>query len=360
LKKLIFISLIPLLASAEFIFNGFGTAMVNSLDDSNNPKLMYFDQKSKDGKDYDLSSGTVLGLQGTLYNQNFQIVGQTIFRESVDKEIYQPRLEWLFAKKTFFDDFTISAGRLKLDTFMYSKTLYVDFLRPFMKLPSEIYTSFTFTNHDGVELSHSKMLGDYKISSSFAYSKKNESNIGEVEDRPGLQLDNGSLLSLSVENDNFLVRFAYLFGELSIIDTGNVPENMTNSAEKIYLKMAGFEYSISDFKFSGEYLYKKTSLIENIKSYYIATSYNLNSKFVPYVYYSNMESFRDSIPTPPPGMTLDTNIFANANEPMESYVIGNRYNFSDSLSVKSEFKHSIDTGSKEEINTFALSVDFIF
>jgi hypothetical protein len=357
MKKLLVLFLVPLFLFGDVIFNGFGTAMVTTVDDNNNPRLMYQDQKSQDGKEYDISSGTLFGLQGSLISEDYQIVGQTIFRESVEKDIYKPRLEWLFVKSSFFEDLEVSIGRLKLDTFLYSKTMYVDFVRPFMKMPSEVYTAFPFTHHDGVDFAYSKMFGDYKLSSTISLSKKNESNIGEVEGRPGLQMDKGRLISLCVENGDLLIKATYLKGLLSVMNGGNMPANLSME-DDIVLSTIGLEYFINNFKIGAEYLYRKTDIIENIKSYYISLSYDINPSFTPYCYYANMESYRTKTPPAMPNMPAMPDM--NTNEPMKTYVIGNRYNFSESLSIKSEFKHIVDTSTNDKIDTFALSFDFIF
>jgi hypothetical protein len=370
--RLLILFFLPFILNADFIVNGFGT-LSGTYINQDSSYVMYTDQNSSDSDNIDFKSGSNFGLQATYDYKKITFIGQTIFRDSIYKDIYEPRLEWLFAKTSITDNLTISLGRLKLDTYLYSQTLYVDFVRPFAKLPAEIYTSIPFSNHDGIDLSYVKMFDDYKFSSTLSLSTVNRSNIGESENKSDLELDKGKLLSFSLENDNFLLKATYLEGMLSMVDAPhNAPPDLINIEKKMTIKSIGFEYMFDRAKFSSEYLERKSGLIEDIESYYLALSYSMNNKLIPYVYYANMKSFFNrTAPEPRPDelSIMDMNIsndfldfvsYMSANEPMETYTIGTRYNLSNNISIKSEVQHKIDTYSDDKSNTILLSLDFVF
>jgi len=198
-------------AEIDYRINGFGSIVLSNVDGKNNHSL-YYDQKAKVDSGIDIKNGSIFGLQSTVnYNDTFSAVGQVIFRESIESQIYKPQLEWLFLKTNITDNFKIRTGRLRVPGYLYSQTYYVDYARPYAKLPFQIYRSMPFSYYDGIELVYTKDINNYIFNALAGFSKKTSYTAKGTTGSGNIEMESKdvTIFLMSLENNNFLIRGVY-------------------------------------------------------------------------------------------------------------------------------------------------------
>lgn len=390
--KNVFIFIFPIFLNAEFILNGFGS-LTFSHTDSEKKHYLYIDQDNTIDTGIDLESGSVFGVQGTLRTEHLTFIGQTIFRNSLDYNLYEPQLEWLFAKKDFTHNFRISIGRLRTPVYFNSQTLYVDYVRDTIKLPVELYSAVPFSYYDGIEFLYSKRIGSFFFKTLIGYSNIESQNIvGQVgiDNKPfKITINETKLISLSLESENFLIRGTYMNSKLTLNNRDidilsdkikssgstiliNVLEdyNLDNTVAELYT--VGFNYYLDNFILNGEWLKRiSKSSMPDITSYYFVLSYNINDKLTPYISYANLkniqktdsrlENYYDPFARTYMLDFLDSYDILNGKDNSEdSYIIGVKYVLNQNVNLKFEAKQRDLKKIDEVFNMYNISLDFMF
>lgn len=400
MKKIILIVL-PVFMSAEFMFNGFGTLNLSSIDSSNVNHHFLIDQKQTINNGIDFYSGSLFGLQGTFTDEYFTIMGQIISRKNVNNDFNKPHLDWLFIKTDITDNLEFSVGRLRIPLYIYSKTIYVDYTRDFSKLPVEIYGAIPFSYYDGIEIKYSTELFNSIFTVIVGYSKVGSEHsfrqAGTEEYFLDMIVEDIKIISLFLENGNFLIRGSYatstsslilekehldylfLLSQFGLNEFKEIAE-MQNDKGDVYA--LGFEYYLEDFIVSGEWLSRITeSIVPDITAYYFSISYNnINyEKWTPFITYANLyqiqkiNTFLENCSNSFVKSEMESyyNSFGGyngQNNNQSSYSIGVRYMFNDNINLKTEIKRQSLNGIAdkdkniidEEFMLYQLSLDFVF
>ena len=392
MKKIyiIFILFTTLLnAEIDYHFNGFGSIVLSNVDGEDTHSL-YIDQKAKVGNGVNIKSGSILGLQNTInYNNKVSAIGQIIFRENIETKIYKPQLEWLFLKTNIVDDLKIRAGRLRIPAYLYSSTYYVDYARPYVKLPYQVYRSMPFSHYDGIELIYTKDINDYIFTTSGGFSKKTSYTAVGTKGSSNLTMESKNLkiITVSLENNDFLLKGVFTTATTSLIDNKIVDsifnnmrllglENVANDYElkdkKIDVYILGFNYYLDDITLNAEWVHRRTkSILTNITAYSLSAVYDLNEKWIPFVYYSKLRNIQKSdnrienstnpliIAKLKPALNLIRGLNGE-NQSTETYSIGTQYRVNNNISLKFEAKYNKDKYVKENFKMYHLSLDFAF
>lgn len=388
--KIIFALLFPFLLNSEIIINGFGSITLSNSDSKNDTHMLYIDQKQTIDTGIDFKSGSVFGLQGTIEDDEFSIIGQTIFRENLNKKIYEPQLEWLFVKTYIADDLELFAGRLRTPVYFFSDSLYVDYTRDSIKLPMELYGSAPFSYYDGIELLYSFEIDENYFIILLGYSGMDSTHIvGQIEENNTplevIRAD-AKLISISLEKENLFLRATYINSKMTLnnedanklfdlfdkIGFSGVSDDykLDNKESEIYT--IGFKYyCLDDITLSGEWLKRiSKSFLPDISSYYLMASYNINSKWTPFVSYahlnniqktdSRLENYDNKIIKDSIFYFLDKYSVLNGEDLSEtSYSLGAKYYASEYINIKLEVKQKI-IHIDEIFNMYHLSLDFVF
>lgn len=396
--KLILLLLLPILVNAEFYLNGFGSLTFSNTDSKKREHSIFLDQKKSINNSINIESGSLFGLQGTMKHDYFTVVGQTMFRETLEKEFREPQLEWLFLKTDITNNLKIFLGRLRIPIYLHSKNLYVDYSRDYAKLPVELYLATPFSHYDGVEVSYYYNINDsFMLKLLFGYSKTGSSNPLE---EPGVNnnlidvtSENMKLLSVTLDGDDFSFRATYINIQLSLIRDENIsPAQFMQLAQVFKLSMLdlfqikdileeynvkdknsdaytlAFEYYFQNTIFTAEFLrsISESFTIPDIESYYISLSHIINNDFTSFFYYSQLKSIQNTNPKVSgyseniQNLIHGLGLSNNKNNDEYTIAIGLKYHINDNINLKSEIKRRRMDIINEDFNVYHLSLDFMF
>ncbi len=119
--------------------------------------------------DFDFNADTVLGLQAAfLVNEKASFVTQVVARgvdETRGDDEFDLQVEWAYLNYKLDALTDLRLGRSRLPLFMLSEYLEVGYAYPWVRPPVEVYGLIgNFSNYDGVNLRHSRLLrGDWYL-----------------------------------------------------------------------------------------------------------------------------------------------------------------------------------------------------
>lgn len=313
---------------------------------------------------FQLSSYSKLGLQATLYNDDFMFVVQGVTRYEQDK--IQGDITWLNAKYNISDNFSIRAGRMQTAGFLDSDTRDVNYLNIWTLEPASVYNMMPMKFYDGVELIYNKVIGDYYLNISvipYGEAEKDMNNFTKTDTSNFLKGSKLTLkdyrnISLSISNENFRIKGSYgtVNMDLPIYDTayhtlistleaqGNDMSKYSYMDKKVLLKTLGLEYTYDDYYLILEVSERDSdSLLASQLGYYALFSYEYNN-IRPFVMYAKNEydpSFFDtnSISDTWTGGALKTaleQVLYGTNDAQETYSIGLKYDIKQGIALNTQ------------------------
>ncbi|HEX5310762.1 hypothetical protein [Aquabacterium sp.] len=147
--------------SEPWLLRGFGTLGATRTDDSGTGYLSYPQNISRASRNkWSIHNDSLLGVQLDVNpDQQLSATAQVIARYRAHDRI-EPLLEWGFVKYRHDDHWTVQAGRLLTPVQMDSENRFVGYANTTVRTDLSAYSLYPLSNHDGVNLTHERMLGD--------------------------------------------------------------------------------------------------------------------------------------------------------------------------------------------------------
>lgn len=122
-------------------FSGFARAVVGHLDDDNLSFLGYDDQ-------YSFGEQSLFALRGDIsLNDKVSLVAQAIAHSGDSRD---SGIQWLYLDYTPTQNLAFKLGRQRLPFFNYSDVIDVGFAYPWITPPTQVYTTYVFSEFDGI------------------------------------------------------------------------------------------------------------------------------------------------------------------------------------------------------------------
>lgn len=302
------------------------------------------------------------GAQLSLNYKDFTFTAQALVRKK--HEGYKADLTWLNLKYDVSDNFSLRVGRIQTKIFLHSESIDIDYLHLWTKPPVELYSVMPVRTYNGIELNYNNTFDEYTFNLSLVPFGVYETKINGTKDtETSLKLDNSYLMSLSLENDNFLYKISYSKTDTDIPDNditktinaglsayGNDMDRFTYMDRVGKLAAMGFQYRGDNLSIDTEIAYfKSNSLLASSKSAYIIAGYRIN-KFTPFLMYAqnnNDKSYYDTSSITVVDETsatlkraLDDTLYLN-NYSLRTSSIGVRYDIAIGLALKAQIDRMV-------------------
>jgi hypothetical protein len=345
-----------------------------------------FDQVSKLGiqLDYTLSDRLQFGTQLLAKKRDYD----HSFNDTVNSAYLNFKLS---------PDFSIRLGRVGQDIFMVSDYREAGYSQVWAHTPTELYSQLSTLFKDGVQLRHTKALGDGQLLSKFSLTKAEsistiQGKVDEFEFEPNFDL------SIEWENNNWRLRFSHSRAKMSITDPGisGLQNTLTSAAasgwtqitpfiddfdpndKRLKYYSAGIAYQNNGWLIQSELSHSESDFrfIDNINNGYLLVGKNIND-WTPFVMFAQSKSERFSIPQAPIFLTdLQTSVQNLVNLlpiDQKTISIGTRWDITSDIALKTQWDRTwVDPygsylfdvksiqANKETVNRYTLTVDFVF
>lgn len=337
-------------------FNYFGNLTGSTLNkDGFNTKGYQIDDVENH---FRLSSYSKLGLQSTIYNDNFMFVAQVVAHYEEDN--IRANLTWFNAKYNINSDFNIRIGRIQSSLFFNSDSRDIDYLHPWALEPSAFHGLMPMRYYEGIEFTYNKVIGDYYININLTPYAAVETDIDDLVENSILTAKDTFLISFTISNNNFKFKTSYIKSTvdipiydndyhtvISILEAqGNNMDSYNYTNKKVSFLSAGLEYMYKNYYFITEIAKRESdSLLSDTLVYYSLLSYKYND-FTPFIMYAcndNEASYYDTTLINDPltgGMAKIEleKILYSTNDSQKTISLGFRYDFK----VGVVFKAQID------------------
>ena len=341
-----------------------GSLSQGYLDSTNNNYPVDTKGGTFDFRDYAFNASKTFG---THFRVAAQVFGEKLGKYGDDK----PILDWAIADYNFVPEFGIQVGRLKYPRSLYSDTLDLDVVRPFIFLPQSIYDSRLRdfqASFDGAAFYGSVSVGhssfDYKV----FYGKipmKTDSGVADYFNTTGLYANPPGVQSIGEDSVRGAaltwntpingLRFGTTYSYMTNIDVvgpfAAVPKYNTaiNLSKSEYTGVSA-EYTNGPWTLNGEYLVNHihtsvvlpsliapaTHSIAQYTGYYVSVARKIGSKFEVGTYYDTTTNDKAAATVVP------------ATTKRHDWTVAVRYDFNDHLLFKIE-GHYIN-GEKDMFN----------
>ncbi|OUS28390.1 hypothetical protein A9Q99_12780 [Gammaproteobacteria bacterium 45_16_T64] len=124
---------------------------------------------------------------------------------------YDPELSWAYLSHQLLPDLTVRGGRFRLPIYLASDYLDVGLAYPWIRPPTEVYSTINMSNLTGVDLLYSVQIGDW-IWSTQPFIGTSVFERGDFT----AEFDNLYGISTTFTQDYFTFRLAYMEYEFSI------------------------------------------------------------------------------------------------------------------------------------------------
>ena len=361
-------------ASADIRINGF--ANLNAGVTSEDTNLFGYDQ------DINFKDTSLFAVQisGDI-NDRTTATAQILARGSDD---YSANLEWAYLSYEVNDNWSMSAGRLRLPVFRYSSSLDVGYSYHWISAPSAVY-DVSFNNVEGIRLDYGSFVGDWEIVSQFSYGAyDNEVSGGRVD------ATNVILASLETTLEAFKARVVYGRGtntfsqeaiDQAVAGIAQVSPALADGfaidEDKGEFLGFGLEYDNFDWFISGEYttIATEESFSPEDVAYYVTAGIRAG-QWTPHITYQHRDGNDDlkfveqvnALPAPvqaaiaPIVLGLQQRFY----EDYTVLTIGTRYDIDTNLALKAEISKYDDKldgagiRSSLDSNLVNVSVNYIF
>ena len=340
---------------------------------------------------------------GAQLNANFtpqlSAVVQVISEQNYDKS-YRPHIEWANIKYQFTPDFSVRAGRIVLDTYLYSDSRKVGYTAPWAHPPLEVYNINPATSNNGADISYRMHLGEV-TNTVLAAGGWNDVKLPGASGAPGTMKGRHSLaISDTAEYGPLTVHASFYKTRLSVASLQPLPDALRlfgpqgiALADKYYayripaeVAVVGASYDPGQWFVMSEWGALNSASVGGKRNTWYASGGYRFGKFTPYVTYAAAKAGKLS----DPGLTLSAlppalagpaaMLNAGLNEslrrkPVQNTLsVGGRWDFMKNADLKLQFDHTdIGAGSVGTLvnfqpgfrpggkfNLFTLVVDFVF
>ena len=332
-------------------FNYFGNFSASSLNTKGYSLVSYNNDDIIDKINYEPYSK--IGIQTTIYNNNFMFLGQIVSHRQYDK--FENELHWLNAKYKINDNFFIRVGRMQSPVFLNADSLDIDYIHLWAKAPTIVYTLMALRSIDGIEFLYNKIIGDYYLNVEIIPDGKIKETIDDLIEPTTLYLKDAKIISTSLSNNNFELKVVYsesiinmalnnknllaLMGGLKAYGNDVSKYNFTNKKMKV-LTFAG-TYNYKNYFSIFEIAYRKSkTLYPNALAYYGILGYRYNN-FTPYIMYAENKNdkkhFNLNHIIDPTGGILKTGLeqlLYKTNSSQKTVTLGLRYDIKKGIALK--------------------------
>jgi len=337
--------------SERIEFSGFGRLVAGYLDESSADYEGYSDEVS-------FSEQSLFALQTDItITETIGISAQLLAHSGDERE---SGIEWLYLSYEPSQNWRLKAGKLRTPFFRYSDVIDVGFAYPWITAPQQVYSSFLFSNYEGISGTYISNFSDINFEVEAYYG---EYSGDLVQDGQTFAIDVEAIKGIvfTFNSGNFSSRFSVTHSSDFDVDA---PE-FTNFGNA--LESAGFIQNAEAFQFDGSATAYQASFnydnldyflaVEGVKivsdlvsvpqvnSYYFTAGYNFYP-FQTHVTYAVSTSSFDTAPNLIPkgvdplldqlSFGYDQFIERLPSYPLNSLSFGLRWDFTRSMAAKAE------------------------
>lgn len=372
---------------ARFSLSGFGTlGVVRSDKDDFHFRSSTAQSSSSPGQNFDATTDSVLGVQGTarLHDQLDATV-QAVTRQTVDYE-YTPRISWAYLRYRATPELTFRAGRTTTPFFMFSDSLNLNYITPWVRPPVEVYSLNPFSALDGIDLLYRIPVGTLDLEVQALYG---DSHVSIPRGSAKLTSAKGLKLALAGSGLNLQAGYARtdlqvhwgdeLFHYLNTTLPPNLAQNMSGNEGHAQFFSAGLQWEKDNWLVIAEYAKRKVDrYINTSHAWYVTAGYRFG-EFTPFFTYAQQtQDTPANDVTLPPAQAPLMNIFnASRNNAQKSVALGMRLDVARNVALKGQLERIYpgpdgrgifappDTPADyikttDPVHVLSLSVDFVF
>ncbi|MFQ3250967.1 MAG: hypothetical protein ACI9O6_002807 [Glaciecola sp.] len=250
-------------------FSGFARAVVGQLDEENLDFLGYDDG-------YSFSEQSLLALRADFaLSESFSIVAQAIGHTSDARD---SGIQWLYLDYAPTQNLSFKLGRQRIPLFNYSDVIDVGFAYSWITPPTQVYTTYIFSEFDGI-LSRYEFTTKSVSGSVGAYLGQFDGDIQIVGVEQDTKVDYVGGVFASVNLDNFTFSAAYHKGKVEA-------DILQLDAFEDLLRMFNFNSSADELSIDDKASFFKIGLTYNSLDFFVESEFTkikANSSFVPAV-----------------------------------------------------------------------------
>lgn len=356
----------------SFHFSGFSRVVAGILDDEN---------ASFEGYDNSVSFGerSLLGVQlDARLNEHFSITSQALYHSSDERD---SGIEWLYLTYRPSKSVRFKAGRMRTPFFNYSDVLDVGFAYPWISPPQQVYSAYLFDYYDGASASYEMggagitmdiegYIGEFNDS----FFIGNEEVNANTNDYRGIVVNIRAEklhVRLSTHRAGVDVDLPELNQFADILRQANFPlsANSLNTSGNIKVEQIGVNYDDLNYFFKTELIKIEGSslIVPEISSYYFTAGYIAQPFTFHATYANNTSDVTDPINEIRRGVVPELDVLAAnydavfnsiANDTLQSFTLGVRWDFKLSMALKLEYTHL--RGEQGQRSFFEISNDAAF
>lgn len=249
---------------SPFSVSGFGTLGAVRTDKDNRAFRSSTTQSSGASTDFDLSVDSVLGLQATYkFSNALDVTLQSVVRKDSSNS-YDPTLSFAFLRIQATPELTLRAGRMRTPFFLYSDSLNLNYVSPWVRPPVEVYSLNPFANLDGLDAFYRLPVSDMELE---LHAYGGRSDLDARESTGNLTRIRGIKASLSASRLTLHANFAKadlamywngptfvaLGNQLIATGNGQILEQITGSGSPTTFISTSFQYDDNRLLLIGEY-----------------------------------------------------------------------------------------------------------
>lgn len=347
---------LPKVASADDIhhkpleFSGYATLGTMQIDRSDSKYRGSFLPSGGAGDHPFIGTDTVLGLQGRgTIEGSFSYMVQGVTRRWGGGN-YAPKITWATLNYEVQPGLLVRVGRTNPVFFMHSDTLFVNYVREWIRPPVEVYSLSPFVNMDGIDLIYRSAVGPYLVEAQtyLGYSEfSTPYTTLKLTDLVGARvLVTAESLSVQVSYANAHMStwtlpesIAPLYAALDRSGFSHIKDEIEGDDARSRYASIGIRYESEVANFSGEYAKRTVSkYFPSAHAWYVSVSRRIGD-FTPYYYYAHHHSDRDPIKSTTGIPEIDKGLYHAAvlkNIAQRSHAIGVRYELKKGAALKAE------------------------
>lgn len=377
-------------AGSSFTLSGFGTIGLARSSSDTAEYVRDLSQSHGLKRDWSGKIDSVLGVQGNLrLDAQTEAVVQVISRYRYD-DSHDPEVSWAFLSHNFSPDWQVRLGRLGTEFYMFSDSRLIGYSNTTVRPPPDFFAPLVFSYVDGADVSASTSLGTNLVRAKL-FAGRSPEHSGFFDpitwNLSGTRIVGGHADLFAgpwqFRVGRTVVRFSDHEIPLdSLLPVGTLPPGVSIMTLAPELSTVG---KTSIFDSLGVVYDQGPVRIQAVlgrirhesKSYqdsragFVIGSYRAG-ELTPYLGYSCVESFKESVAAPAGVMPLVTFLTSIPHMDQHTVTLGTRWDFRDNMALKLQYDRI--SGSRKSLFTFrgsnlaweghmnimSLSLDFAF
>ncbi|OUR93813.1 hypothetical protein A9Q81_15190 [Gammaproteobacteria bacterium 42_54_T18] len=310
-----------------------------------------FDQDTRAGLQFDF-----------IIDEKTSATLQFVSKGSVDN--FDPDLSWAYLSYNIMPDLTIRAGRFRLPIYLASDYLDIGIAYPWIRPPTEVYSTINMSNLTGIDVLYSKQVGNW-IWSAQPFMGASEFERGDFtsnfRDLYGINssITNGGLsVRIAIMEYEFSVKpwpltddHAQLIQALRAAGFSELEEYGNPNDRTTTFLTAGISWHNNVWGFQSEWARRDNAESgPDVDGYYLTTSYHWNA-WQPHITFASRKATnsssrfhhdRPNLAVASPALEaavvgLTNELTGIEDNSSESITVGINYSFSDAMIGKLEF-----------------------